>query len=33
LPDLTLDGPTIWKPEGVAIFGPAHLPVRFDAGH
>jgi cytochrome P450 len=33
LPGLTLDGPTTWKPEGVAIFGPAHLPVRFDPGH
>ncbi|MEO5899191.1 MAG: cytochrome P450 [Ilumatobacteraceae bacterium] len=33
MPNLRLDGPTTWKPEGVAIFGPAHMPVRFDAGH
>jgi cytochrome P450 len=33
MPDLRLDGPTTWKPEGVAIFGPAHMPVRFEPGH
>jgi cytochrome P450 len=33
LPKLQLDGPTTWKPEGVAIFGPARMPVRFDPGH
>ena len=33
MPDLALDGPTTWKPEGVGIFGPASLPVRFDPGH
>jgi len=33
LPNLALDGPTTWKPEGVGIFGPAHMPVTFDPGH
>ena len=33
MPDLRLDGPVTWKPEGVGIFGPASLPVTFDAGH
>jgi cytochrome P450 len=33
MPNLRLDGPTEWKPEGVGIFGPAHMPVTFDAGH
>ena len=33
LPNLRLDGPTEWKPEGVGIFGPAHMPVTFDPGH
>ena len=33
LPNLKLDGPTEWKPDGVGIFGPAHMPVTFDAGH
>ena len=33
LPNLRLDGPTEWKPEGVGIFGPAHMPVSFDPGH
>ncbi len=33
LPNLRLDGPTTWKPDGVGIFGPQHLPVTFDAGH
>jgi cytochrome P450 len=33
MPNLALDGPTAWKPEGVGIFGPASLPVRFDPGH
>ena len=33
LPDLRLDGPVTWKPEGVGIFGPAHLPITFDPGH
>lgn len=32
MPNLRLDGPTTWKPEGVGIFGPAHMPVTFDAG-
>lgn len=33
LPNLRLDGEVEWKPDGVGIFGPAHLPVRFDPGH
>ena len=33
LPNLRLDGPTTWKPDGVGIFGPEHLPVTFDPGH
>ena len=33
VPNLRLDGPTEWKPDGVGIFGPAHMPVTFDAGH
>jgi cytochrome P450 len=33
MPNLKLDGPTEWKPDGVGIFGPAHMPVTFDAGH
>ena len=32
MPNLSLDGPTEWKPDGVGIFGPAHMPVTFDAG-
>jgi cytochrome P450 len=33
MPNLRLDGPVTWKPEGVGIFGPAHLPVTFEPGH
>jgi len=33
MPNLRLDGPTTWKPDGVGIFGPAHMPVTFDPGH
>ncbi|MEY4175927.1 MAG: hypothetical protein RI900_3092 [Actinomycetota bacterium] len=33
MPNLRLDGPTTWKPEGVGIFGPASMPVVFDAGN
>ena len=33
MPNLRIDGPIIWKPETVGIFGPASLPVTFDAGH
>ena len=33
MPNLRLDGPVEFKPTGVGIFGPASLPVRFDAGH
>jgi cytochrome P450 len=30
MPNLRLDGPTEWKPDGVGIFGPAHMPITFD---
>lgn len=33
MPNLRLDGPVEWKPEGVGIFGAAHMPVAFDPGH
>lgn len=33
MPNLRLDGPVQWKPEGVGIFGPARMPITFDAGH
>ncbi len=33
MPNVRLDGPTTWKPDGVGIFGASHLPVRFDPGH
>jgi cytochrome P450 len=33
MPNLRLDGPTEWKPDGVGIFGPAHMPVTFDPNH
>jgi cytochrome P450 len=33
MPNLRLDGDTTWKPDGVGIFGPARMPITFDAGH
>jgi cytochrome P450 len=33
MPKLAIDGSIIWKPEGVGIFGPAHMPISFAAGH
>jgi cytochrome P450 len=33
MPNLRLDGPTQWKPDGVGIFGPAHMPITFDPDH
>ncbi len=33
MPNLRLDGPTTWKPEGVGIFGPASMPVTFTPGN
>ena len=33
MPNLQMDGPTTWKPEGVGIFGPASMPIMFDPGH
>ncbi len=33
MPNLRLDGPVTWKPDGVGIFGPEKLPVTFDSGH
>ncbi len=32
MPNLRLDGPTTWKPDGVGIFGPAHMPITFTPG-
>lgn len=31
LPGLALDGPVTWKPPTFGIWGPAHLPVRWEA--
>ena len=33
MPNLRRAGEIEWKPDGVGIFGPAHFPVTFDAGH
>lgn len=33
LPKLSLDGAPEYKPSSVGIFGPAKLPIRFEAGH
>jgi cytochrome P450 len=33
MPNLRIDGHVTWKPDGVGIFGPAHMPITFDAGH
>ena len=33
MPKLAIDGDITWKPEGVGIFGPAHMPVTFTAGN
>jgi cytochrome P450 len=33
MPKLAIDGDITWKPEGVGIFGPAHMPITFAAGH
>ena len=33
MPKLAIDGHVTWKPEGVGIFGPAHMPITFAAGH
>lgn len=30
MPNLRLDGEVTWKPAGVGIWGPAHLPLAFD---
>ncbi len=32
MPKLAIDGDITWKPEGVGIFGPAHMPVTFASG-
>lgn len=32
MPKLAVDGQIMWKPEGVGIFGPAHMPITFTAG-
>jgi cytochrome P450 len=31
MPKLAIDGQITWKPEGVGIFGPAHMPISFTA--
>jgi cytochrome P450 len=33
LPNLKIDGTITWKPDGVGIFGPARMPIVFEAGH
>lgn len=33
MPNLRVDGAITWKPDGVGIFGPAHMPITFDPGH
>lgn len=33
MPKLAVDDAITWKPDGVGIFGPAHMPVTFAAGH
>ncbi len=33
MPKLAVDGVITWKPEGVGIFGPEHMPITFAAGH
>jgi cytochrome P450 len=33
MPKLATDGDITWKPEGVGIFGPEHMPITFAAGH
>jgi cytochrome P450 len=33
MPGLHLDGEVVWKPDTMAIWGPEHLPLRFDPGH
>ncbi|MBI4885361.1 MAG: cytochrome P450 [Actinobacteria bacterium] len=33
MPNLQLTGTTEWKPDGVGIFGPSHMPVTFEPGH
>ena len=30
MPNLRLDGPIVWKPDGFGIWGPASLPLAFD---
>ena len=30
MPNLRIDGRITWKPDGVGIFGPAHMPIAFD---
>ena len=30
MPNLRLDGPTTWKPEGVGIFGASSMPIAWD---
>ena len=33
MPNIVRDGATVMKPASTAIFGPASMPIAFDAGH
>jgi cytochrome P450 len=33
MPKLAIDGAVTWKPDGVGIFGPKHMPITFVPGH
>jgi cytochrome P450 len=33
MPKLAIDGDITWKPDGVGIFGPAHMPITFVSGN
>jgi cytochrome P450 len=33
LPGLSVDGQVLWKPDTFGIWGPEHLPLRFEPGH
>jgi cytochrome P450 len=33
MPGITRAGATVMKPATTAIFGPAEMPIAFDAGH
>jgi hypothetical protein len=33
MPNIAVDGAIEWKPATVGIWGPARLPLRFEASH